>query len=108
MAENDEENMCIEPGLFVDVVISSIYRQVFTKHISTQDDDYCVVYENLMSSKLSDKTKTEIFTRDQLVCTIKNITWVVQYWKTVNENPEIDTEGKHGFILEDSKLKYTN
>lgn len=97
----------IDPEKFVDIVLSNIYRENFGKHISAEEDDYNLVYNDLLCSKLSEKTKSDIFTREALICTLRNIKWVVAYWQQKNSSPPIDASGSHGFMLCNRLLKYT-
>lgn len=103
-----DETLQVDAEQFVDVVVSNIYREIFSKHVKVDDDDYNLVYKNLLGSTLSQKTKNDLAPRDTLICTMNNIQWVVDYWQKVNSLPDISTEGAHGFMLVHGKLQYVS
>ena len=80
----EDNTLEINPVQFVDIVLSNIYREVFAKHIREEKDDYALIYDDLLHSKLADITKNEIMTREELVCNMKNIQWVLEYWQKKN------------------------
>jgi hypothetical protein len=103
------QNYSIDPQKCTDILFSNMYREMFHKHVQTDEDDYDQVRQDLLESKLSEKIKSEIFTKDQLLCTAANIEWVITYWQQINTNPEIDVvNGKHGFCILDGKVRYTH
>jgi hypothetical protein len=83
----------------LNVCISKIYQQVFSKHIKSRSLNWKTVYENLSNSTLSPKTKSRFPNQEQLTVTIKNILWVMQYWATVNNNIQTPLDGSHGYLV---------
>ena len=99
----------IDPQKCTDILFSNLYREMFSKHVHTDEDDYDQVRHDLLESRLSEKVKSEMFNKEQLLCTVTNIQWVISYWKTINTNPDIDAvNGTHGFCVLDGKVRYTD
>jgi hypothetical protein len=104
----DNITYSINPDKCTDILFSNIYRELFQKHVQTDQDNYDCVRSELLGSKLSDKVKSELATKERLICTAKNINWLIGYWKQTNGSPDINVHGEHGFCLIDGKVRYTD
>lgn len=61
------------------ILISSLYKNNFSKH--THGTSLKSVLSSLQVSKLSEKTKRELPSVARIETTIKNINWLLIYWK---------------------------
>jgi len=40
----------------------------------------------------------------QAACTLRNIRWVLEYWKLENASPTCAETGEHGFLVQNGKV----
>lgn len=83
----------------LNVFVSKVYKTVFYKHIQSKGSTWSAIYESLQKSALSASTKNRIPDESQLLTTIKNVMWVIQYWDTVNDKVSTPLDGSCGFLL---------
>jgi hypothetical protein len=70
-----------------DVIVSMVYAEKFRNHVGDVSGfDY--VRAKIMDSKLGERTKLQFPSRDRVVCTIRNINWVLKYWECADETPD--------------------
>lgn len=94
-AVKNENSDCL-----LDACIAKIYKNVFSKHICIGSPyTWKRIYNSLNSSTLSKSTKEKFPGEMQLVTTIKNVLWVMQYWSAVNDNVPTPLDGSNGYIL---------
>ena len=81
-----------------DLVISKIYRLVFSKHCSGSGGSLRATLHTLQQSKLSDSVKSKFPSEDQVSTTVQNIAWVMSYWKTHNGSIAVPLDGSNGYV----------
>lgn len=89
----DKESGQLVVGATADVLISKIYNLKFANH--TTAADLPGIMQQLHLSKLSDKTKQALPTLQDVRVTIRNINWVIQYWR-MQTYPD-PVQDKYGF-----------
>jgi hypothetical protein len=79
----------IVPDLFLDIVVSTIYTFKFPKHSGPLEKNLNSVLSHLLrASKLSKGTKDRLPTRETLHCTVRNVNWLILYWRIPDECPD--------------------
>jgi hypothetical protein len=68
----------LAPEAALELLVSRIYHKKFSNH--APDSDLGVVMESLQQSKLSGKTKERLPSPEVLLCTVKNVNWLLRYW----------------------------
>lgn len=90
--------------IIVDAVVATAYGKVFENHVSGCSRDYDTIRTSLQKSKLSNTTKERLPSKDQVICTVKNLHWIMKYWSMWNGCVETPLEGQNGYTLaEDGK-----
>ena len=75
----DKESGSLVADIAADLLVSKIYNIKFANH--TKTGDLGSILDQLKASKLSDKTKLALPTTQDIRVTIRNINWVVGYWR---------------------------
>ena len=88
----------LDPAVAVDWVVAKLYRLVFVKHCGDSGHTYDQTYRALQHSKLSLSVKNKFASRAQLETTVRNLGWVMEYWKTHNGLAETALDGRHGYM----------
>ena len=89
-------------------VVAAMYASLFEKHVVRQSRgamQLSDVLRQLQNSTLSATTKTRLPTHAQVLCTIKNVHWVVHYWETNNGSVETPLQGENGYVQADACAK---
>lgn len=68
----------LAPETALELLVPRIYHKKFSNH--APDSDLGVVMESLQQSKLSGKTKERLPSPEVLLCTVKNVNWLLRYW----------------------------
>ena len=89
----------VDDALFLDGVIAKLYRIVYKKHVPGIASSLAVTLGRLKRSSLSAGTKTKLPTEEQAQATIKNLKWVLDYWKMYNGSVETPLDGSNGFMM---------
>ena len=83
------------PDTALDHLVAAIYHRKYHGH--TSDSRLDTVLSEIKSSKLSEKTKALIPDRATLHCTVRNINWLLCYWREQQfPDPVAD---QWGFVL---------
>jgi len=68
----------LEPDSALELLVSRIYHRKFSNH--APDSDLGSVMGSLKQSKLSEKTKNGLPSAEVVLCTVKNVNWLLRYW----------------------------
>lgn len=68
----------MDPDKLVDLVVAHVYHKKFERHSSP--GGIAAVLGMLKCSKLAERTKESLPTRERLVCTAQNANWLLCYW----------------------------
>ena len=93
----------VELDILYNGVVGAMYSDLFEKHVVKRQSGSVVlqdVMRQLQSSKLSPTTKSRLPTLEQVLCTLKNIQWVIRYWEMVNGAVDTPLEGENGYIID--------
>ena len=74
----------------MNVFVSRIYYCKFEKHC--RDAEFGDVLASLKASKLSPKTKERLPGADTLLCTVRNINWLLRYWRELDPPEPVQPE----------------
>ena len=85
-------------SMLINGVISKLYRIVFPKHTFVSPT-YAKTLLQLKSSKLSNITKDRLPSEEQVLVTIRNIKWVMDYWKMHNGSVPTPFDASNGFVI---------
>lgn len=91
-----------------DIVFTELYKQKYDKHTRHAGLELESVLNCLQESSLSELTKRALPTREQLLSTCKNISWIIDYWSYVNSNPPTCEDGTHGFTVKNGKVFFAD
>jgi len=69
----------LAPDAALELLLSRIYHKKFPNH--SADCGLGGVLGSLMQSKLSEKTKARLPSPEVLHCTVRNINWLLRYWR---------------------------
>jgi hypothetical protein len=70
-----------------DTFVAPLYKNNFVKH--TQGSNLVSVFSSLQSSKLADRTKSQLPSVARIETTVKNINWLLIYWNCVSPIPSV-------------------
>ena len=87
----------VDELLLLDGVVAKLYNTSYVRHLPSDCPSLATVLKHLMKSSLSPGTKSKLPTQVQVENTIKNVKWVVEYWKTHNGLIETPLDGSNGF-----------
>jgi hypothetical protein len=109
-AGTNEPELRIEPELWLDVFMKHVYCQKFAKHVRglREDATFAETIDALRSSALADRTKALLPRPEQAACTLRNILWVIEYWKLENATPVCAVAGEHGFLVQNGKVRFAD
>lgn len=75
-----------------DALVSGLYNEVYKRHIPSSQGTLVDVLQDLANApKLSDLTKKRLPTAGRVDATIRNINWLLQYWRC--KQPERASDG---------------
>jgi hypothetical protein len=109
-AGTSESELRIDPELWLNVFIKHVYCQKFGKHVGRlrEDASFAETIDALKSSKLAERTKALLPRPEQVACTLRNIMWVLEYWKLENASPVCASGGEHGFLVQNGKVRFAD
>jgi hypothetical protein len=87
----------VDEGLWVDGVVAKLYKTSYVRHLPSNCLTLTSILKHLMKSSLSSTTKSKLPTQFQVETSIKNVKWVVRYWKTHNGLVDTPLDGSNGF-----------
>ena len=87
----------VNDTLFLDGVVARLYRAAYANHLPPTCLSFTAVMGRLMRSSLSSSTKSKFPTENQAKTTIKNLKWVISYWKMHDGCVETPLDGTNGF-----------
>jgi hypothetical protein len=87
----------VDEGLWVDGVVAKLYKTSYVRHLPSNCLTLTSILKHLMKSSLSSTTKSKLPTQLQVETSIKNVKWVVRYWKTHNGLVDTPLDGSNGF-----------
>ena len=76
----DKDDCMFVPNKFLNCVVSKVYHCKFQRHC--QGGSMSKTLAELLSSKLSEKTRGSFPKEETLMCTVQNINWLLSYWVT--------------------------
>jgi hypothetical protein len=92
---HDEE---INEDKVMNEVIAKMYAMNYKKHIGGMYmSSLESVLRGLQRSKLSEGTKQKLPSVERMRVTLRNVMWVIKYWKTENGQMETPEDGRYGF-----------
>lgn len=97
----------LQEELLLHAVIAKLYQRVFTKHVSPSAKTLPKVLVQLKHSKLAASVKAKMPSVPQVVTTIKNLRWVLQYWKTYNGKVPTPLDGYNGYLQDPTSRQIT-
>jgi hypothetical protein len=77
-------------------LVYKIYKAKYAKHVTVGSRNLTELLTSLERSKLSEKTKMNIPSYEEIMCTLQNINWLLQYW-TMGSYP-VPTQERYGFV----------
>ena len=80
----DRDYCMFVPNKFLNCVVSKVYHSKFQRHC--QGGSMSKTLTELLSSKLSEKTRGAFPKEETLMCTVQNINWLLSYWVTACED----------------------
>ena len=109
-AGTSEAELRIDPELWLDVFMKHVYCQKFGKHVRglREDASFAETIDALQGSALADRTKGLLPRPEQAACTLRNILWVLEYWKLENASPVCAEAGEHGFLVKNGKVRFAD
>ena len=109
------DETCADEEYILDVIVNSMYNVLFAKHIPSyilQNHDWEVTYAYIQScGTISETSKKRIPAKEQILCTIRNIRWLIKYWKTINGSISTPLDGSNGFsssVTEQGKVVFSD
>jgi hypothetical protein len=91
----------------VDGLLALLYNLRYPNHTDAVRSGYNGVAAKIQGSKLSERTKRLMPTRERMIATVRNVNWVLQYWRC--EEVEDPIQERYGFqTLSNGKVAYTD
>jgi hypothetical protein len=92
----------LAPEAALELLVSRIYHEKFPRH--SPDSELGAVLGALQRSKLSGKTKERLPTPEVLLCTVKNVNWLLRYWHEMDPPDPVQPEfgfcrGRGGAVM---------
>lgn len=104
--QDSEGELCVDEDSVADMVLVELYKAKYPKYVRDEPESFDDVYTDLQSSKLSEKTRASLPDRTHVLCTIRNIQWIINYWSLNNKSPATHTDGRDGFVVRNNKLDF--
>ena len=105
-SEDSESGFFLDASKCADRVLCELYKLKFSNHVDSECSTFDEVYNEIQRSRLAQKTKNMFPCTEDLISTIKNINWIIEYWSLTNASPPTSTDGVHGFIKVQGKLQF--
>jgi hypothetical protein len=71
-----------------DLIVASIYSAKFHTHFPCPPTSLESALHTLRCSKLSDRTKESLPSARQVICSIRNVNWLMLYWRQAERAPD--------------------
>lgn len=92
----DPLNDQLIPDTAADRLVALIYYTKFTKHVKSASG-LSRLLDELSKSSLAQRTKESLPNLDRILCTVKNVNWVLKYW-TCEDYPD-PVQPMYGYSL---------
>jgi hypothetical protein len=96
----DRREGTVDEAQVMDAVIARMYEQHYSKHVRCSPffkTNFGLVLQSLQKSKLSEGTKLKLPSPERMLATLRNVRWVVKYWRTENGLVETPEDGHYGY-----------
>jgi hypothetical protein len=101
----------LDLGRASDGLVACIYASKYATHVKTPSTSLQGVFETLHRSKLSQRTRDSLPSVPRIVCTIRNVNWLLKYWREPTNAPSpLFQEGgvaKFGFVKRNGIVGYS-
>lgn len=77
----DPDSLCMDVEAATNLLVARLYMGAYQKHVHDVPPDLGLVLGAMQRSKLADKTKSRLPTAARVDTTIRNINWLLQYWR---------------------------
>jgi hypothetical protein len=84
----DYQTGCLLVKDTCDAFVAALYKDNFAKH-TNGSSSLVSVFSSLQSSKLADRTKSQLPSVARIETTVKNINWLLIYWNCVSPIPSV-------------------
>ena len=97
-----------------DRLVAAIYATKFRTHIQKgPSGGLQLILSTLRTSKLSERTRSLLPTVNQIQCTVRNVNWILRYWRTPTCTPvptELSPDGvaTYGFVRRNGLVGYAD
>lgn len=81
----------LAPETCLELLVSRIYHEKFSKH-APDASSLDLVLEALKHSKLSGKTKERLPSAETVLCTVRNVNWLLRYWRELSPPDPVQPE----------------
>jgi hypothetical protein len=101
----------LDLGRASDNLVACIYASKYASHVKTPPTSLRHVFETLHQSKLSQRTRDSLPSVQRILCTIRNVNWLIKYWRepSLVPSPLLQEEGvaKFGFVKHNGVVGYS-
>ena len=102
----------LDVSLATDKLVAGIYAQKFHSHLKSRPVNLEAALCTLRASKLSERTVTSLPSSAQIRCTVRNVNWILRYWREPETVPSPSTnEGgvaTYGFVKHKGLTAYAD
>ena len=110
--EDDTDNY-VDEDLYANDVVARLYTCVYKRHLNSSSCSGSSSLESVLSqlqgSSLSQTTKDRLPSVEQIAVTVRNLKWVVRYWRMHNGSVETPLDGRNGFcVAEDGSIRFAD
>jgi hypothetical protein len=81
----------LAPAAALELLVSKIYSEKFPRHAPDQGSLHLVL-DALHKSKLSGKTRDRLPAPETVLCTVKNVNWLLRYWRELSPPDPVQPE----------------
>jgi len=92
---------------FANNVVAPLYAETYAKH-STWRGSLTGVLQDLQASVLAKRTKERFPTQEQVLVTLLNVNWVMQYWCAHNNCVATPTAGENGYTERNRQIHFSD
>ena len=92
---------------FADNVVAPLYAETYAKH-ATWGGSLTGVLQDLQASVLAKRTKERFPSQDQVLVTLLNVNWVMQYWCAHNCCVATPTAGENGYTERNRQIHFSD
>ena len=98
-----------------DRLVAGIYAVKFRTHVTNRPSQSSLktILATLRASKLSERTRSFLPTNEQILCTVRNVNWILRYWRNPTLTPtptELNPDGiaTYGFVRRNGLVGYAD